>query len=85
MIINVTQDDIDRGLPNTNNLCPVALALKRCTNKHCRAFPYILYIGDNEVKPPVEVRSFIFSFDYFGKNVGREPFSFEIPDEVVNG
>lgn len=31
MLIEVTKDDIDRGLPNDACLCPLALALKRTT------------------------------------------------------
>jgi hypothetical protein len=79
MLINVTQDDIDKGEPCRAFCCPIALAIERQT----KALPesVVVYrqitIGSKFIMDsPPEVLNFIDKFDD-GKNV--EPFSFELP------
>lgn len=64
MIIEVTQDDIDCGVPQDGCECPIARAL-------IRAFPeqepfvelYTIQINDSEVPTTQRIRDFIQDFD----------------------
>lgn len=87
MKIEVTQDDIDEGIPSNRNKCPVSLAVNRVILKsyHTGSGPCDILIfsqKDNlldiqaSFKTPPRVADFIHRFD------GRycvKPFEFEIP------
>ena len=76
MKIDVTQEDIDRGVKGACTQCPVALAL-------ARAFPDVyvdvattqLLVGDEFIRAPSVVSIFIEDFDD-GEPV--QPFSFDL-------
>lgn len=88
MKVDVTQEDIDRGMPKRCSFCPVAKAIQRATgNKYfyvavsgselcdsVRAVTRTDYIDAIDLPP--EVLVFLTRFDA-GKPV--EPFSFEFP------
>lgn len=83
MRVNVTQRDIDLGVPNNSMYCPIARAVRRHgTYKH--AFVYTGYISLSFLSDyapvflPERANSFVRSFD-MGKEV--HPFSFTLPDE----
>lgn len=85
MIINVTQEDIEKGSIGNPFECPVAFALKK-------TFPhwYLIRVGlnviefvlfddvDVQVETPEKVKEFILQYDY-GEIVS--PFEFEISDD----
>lgn len=83
--IEVTQDDINNGIPNSEHSCPVAIALKRVfpdRRVSVNEDSLMLYEEINEVcvrriikGTPSEVQAFILDFD---DDVAVEPFSFEV-------
>lgn len=86
MIIKVTQEDIDKGMPISASFCPVALACKRVFNKDCsvtRGTGLTVYMGEENYTwkrykhLPYSVKSFINNFDH---QFGVEPFEFELED-----
>lgn len=82
--IEVTQDDIDRGIPRSNCRCPIALAVKRTTK--WRAFDVgstYFYRKYKITILPESARQFIDRFDDRGNHIPVKPFSFdiEIPDK----
>lgn len=78
MLIKVTQEDIDSGLPCVGSLCPIANAIEREVNLFTSVGDDRIYIGDDSVETPVVCRDFIWRFDNW-ENV--EPFEFEIDYE----
>jgi hypothetical protein len=84
MIINVTKDDIEKGIPKNAVFCPVALALHRVFPDADVSVSGTLIIVNNSGKLNLlysisnDVHYFITNFDK-GKHV--EPFSFEFPSE----
>jgi hypothetical protein len=78
VIINVTQEDIDKGIPKECGKCPVALAIKRAGN-----FEFVsvdgceIYIDGSDFACPNEVDFFIRDFDTGGPSAVF-PFSFEL-------
>ena len=78
MLIEVTQEDIDNGVPLQGDRCPVAHAIRRAMKTSWAS------VGDGEIcfsnrtiSTPLEVDEFIDSFDN-GFHV--EPFTFNIKD-----
>jgi hypothetical protein len=63
LTVNVTREDIDRGAPGFNSLCPIALAVNR-RGFECRVFyPGEADIGGREYRlSPAAVR-FVADFD----------------------
>lgn len=79
MKIDVTQEDIDHGMPKCFYDCPVALAIKRTYGiEYARVNGYILVGLKRGALTPPDVTTFIKQFDA-GHYV--EPFSFELPIE----
>lgn len=84
MVINVTQDHIDKGIPFNVCACPVALAIKpHVKPRHYVAVKsYVIglwHTNHTLVESwdlPQAVQDFIDAFDC-GKSV--QPFSFELP------
>lgn len=76
--IRVTQDHIDRGMEGNINLCPIAQAIRACTE-----YPYAWVgsikwytsVGGESMMLPRKARRFIKRFDA-GKPV--KPFSFKL-------
>jgi hypothetical protein len=76
MNIQVTEDDIEQGVPFDPCRCPVALAIKRATRRrHIIVGESALEIGRLRYHTPHELRRFIEGFD-LGRTVS--PFSFDI-------
>ncbi len=75
MIIEVTQDDIDKGEPRACLSCPVTLALNRITGEECHVGSYIRIPNFGTFNYPGQVIEFINNFD-MGRPVN--PFSFEL-------
>lgn len=92
MIINVTQEHIDKGFRKICRACPVALAMKDATGKNFNVTP--LYVRDmtgvdiheefkgKRYKIPKCVTSFVENFD---TEYPVEPFSFEFNWEEEKG
>jgi len=86
MIINVTQQHIDKGIPRSACECPVALAINEAIgNGYSSVSPIAIYIWPNNVfgedekryTTPIEVAYFIHWFDANGHPTPK-PFSFEL-------
>lgn len=75
--ISVTQKDIDQGKQALCFFCPVALATQRTTDiENCTVgLEKIMISGHRSVPLPLEVRQWIWDYDYARK---VEPFSFVI-------
>ena len=83
MKIDVTQEDIDRGVPRTGDCCPIALALRRTTDRPWQIDRRMAMCLKRDswmslVFLPEQATSFINSFD-LGKTVA--PFTFAFPWE----
>lgn len=85
--IHVTQDDIERGCPNDNNCCPVALALQRTLALPMSAVSVDYSsvdikqtegVGKIEYDLPDDVAAFIEEFDRDDEDGDFGPFSFEL-------
>ena len=76
MKIQVTQEDIDNGLPRRIDFCPVALAVRRAFPKNEQV--YVggdrILIGGRRYHSPSVVFDFISLFD---SQAGGLPFEFE--------
>lgn len=80
--IEVTQDDINRGIPKNACRCPIALAVRRTTGVECAVRPCGSYLHQNGsgidvvsfALPDIASR-FIKMFDEYGS---VQPFSFDI-------
>jgi len=95
MKIDITQEDINNGIPRNHECCPVALAIKRCfktdlvlVNGRRAMFtkfkPMSLTGGaieayQYEMPLPENVQFFISMFD---KGVGVGPISFEAEEQL---
>lgn len=71
--IKVNRNDINGGERNNCYNCPVALAIRRTTNTLPKVYVCSVEIKERSITLPVEVQSFIYSFDH-GESV--EPFTF---------
>lgn len=96
MIIQVTQEDIDKGAPCNSRCCPVALAIKRMPGIVSGTNVYVtksgIVIGLDRYPLPESVHWFMIAFDsvelhkvlpdsYNAVGVAR-PFEFELGDTV---
>ena len=82
--VNVTQEDIDHGLPNSAIACPISLALRRVpeiAQFDCFVWGSGITLGDNDVALPASAREFIERYDEKGRRRAK-PFSFnlEVPE-----
>ncbi len=86
--VNVTQGDINKGVPSSECLCPIALAANRAVRQAglgarlVRVNRVKLMISRAAPKSlPPEARRFIDEFDYYG---GRwvKPFGFDFDFEM---
>lgn len=76
MKIEVTQEDIDKGLRFSSLLCPISLAVQRCLNiPSCKVIPGMISFGNNEYDLPDPVNRFIVAFD---TRRPVQPFTFEL-------
>lgn len=88
MIINVTQEHIDKGKRGRACGCPVALAVLELLNVKyglVSVSPYTLYIEINNYRPfrlPPEATRFVSLFDD-GQEVS--PFTFEVTNDPDQG
>lgn len=83
MLITVTQDDIDDGLPESCSSCPVARALSRAFGEYVGCgldcFSGIAPFSKVFGRLPPEVESHIRRFDTEGV---MAPFQFEVADST---
>jgi hypothetical protein len=84
MLINVTQEDIDKGCQRNSSNCPVARAIKRQTGQDVLvgAYQFGLMSGE-KLWMPQGVQNFVYAFDN-GYNVLTKPFSFYLPDTIMD-
>lgn len=76
MKITVTMKDIQRGMPEAEYSCPIALAVKRRTHKEARVLGSdSIRAGKTQYYGPRKIDTFIERFDV-GMRV--RPFSFEM-------
>ena len=89
--IEVTQEDINNGVPCDCNKCAIALALKReyKTDDVEVSVPedYVsLCVGKNELNLRYDMDSkvseFIYLFDTYGNDNVAEPFTLEVVEQV---
>lgn len=65
--VNVTQKDIDVGVPNSAMFCPIAYAVKRaCKTDICAVSPYQIDTRIRLFRTPVVAQAFIKEFDLNG-------------------
>ena len=76
MIINVTQENIDKGTSTCVWACPIALALRKIAKDEegVSVYDTHCYIDDVNYNLPPEATSFIQNFD---EGINVNPFSFE--------
>jgi hypothetical protein len=84
MRIEVTQEDIDRGIPFSHTSCPIACAVQRTFGQPCWVYTHrmAVFTGLPDVSRYAlsgECVDFIARFDA-GKKV--EPFSFTVGEEL---
>ncbi len=76
--VDVTEEDITRGVRGSCTACPVALALRRATGTNWASVDDSVMESAhsfNRAETPPEVVKFIYLFDAQGR---VEPFSFEV-------
>jgi hypothetical protein len=80
--VEVTALDIMLGKPDSTTQCPVALAIKRATNRkiNVRVSEDWLNVGRYSFYLPLKVSAFIQKFDQHKKG---KPIKFGIPSEMV--
>lgn len=80
MLIEVTADDIQNGLPSRCGFCPVALALARAAKRQCvHVDSACASVGTNRwYTLPAEAIAFIAAFD---QRQPVAPFAFELSVE----
>lgn len=83
MIIEVTQEDINKGIPRQCALCPVALATKRASGRELQVTKNKILMFSNIsgekaqwIQLPEKVVDFIQVYDTTRKKL--KPFSFEL-------
>ncbi len=78
MRIEVTQEDIDKGVRGNSNQCAIARALKRkYAHERISVSGIMVDIEDVCYSPGPEIREWIVTFDKVGKHMVK-PFAFEI-------
>jgi hypothetical protein len=82
VIIEVMQDDIDKGRPKDECRCPVARAIRRCgpCKRGVEVRWAYIRVGSREYQTPDVVRRFMYDFD---RRNGVAPFAFRLPIEEV--
>jgi len=75
MVIEVTQEHIDKGLKMSCSMCPVALALKDKGFTHVSVIGYSMFVDGSRYINTPELRQFINDFD-MGEYV--KPVQFEV-------
>lgn len=88
MLINVTQEHIDKGEFRNSECCPIALAIKdkfKVKNVYISANSITIGVFPDEVfatgiQPPEEVKDWILNFDTYTKADRKPvlPFTFEL-------
>lgn len=76
--VEVTQDDINKGVQDNCTKCPVALALSRAFGIPVTVEATFATVNGKEIPIPYEVYEFIWKFDGVGKD-GVKPFIFFLP------
>lgn len=81
MIINVTQEHINKGKPARACRCPIALATMGQLNLspgHVCVTPHTLYIDNKAYRMPPEATGFVRRFD---SDEEVSPFTFEVTND----
>jgi hypothetical protein len=84
VIINVTQRDIDKGIPKNPCACPIHRAVsRRFRGQEICVEVNVILVGATIVQTPLEAFSFMGRFDRSGGIVVK-PFKFaiEVPDDL---
>jgi hypothetical protein len=88
--ITVTQDDIDKGDPQTASSCPISLAMVRAGLSKPWVFETYATIGTGprrtDVCLPSAACHFISNFDFHGECcVAPFTFDLDVPDDLTGG
>lgn len=65
--INVLQMDIDHGIPQNADACPIARAATRAFGRKCQVSDVIKVEGNGELSLPAVASQFITALDQCGK------------------
>ena len=81
--VELTQEDIDQGIPRDCGNCPVARAIERAMGVSCKveveANRLDVYDGETWWTPlPAMVETFVDNFDNVNQRVLCEPFTFDL-------
>lgn len=79
MKVRVLAKDIKKGEEYSETSCPIALALKRKTHKHCEVNTDHIYIDTKRYIMPDEAMDFV---EHFDSGCTVRPFSFETYPEA---
>ncbi len=85
MRIALIQADIDAGIRGSCFACPWSLAILRAMPRRdllCGAVAITDGMGDVLLRLPKDIRDWITAYDYFGRTLGWEALSFELPDDL---
>lgn len=83
MRIEVTQEDIDRGVRDQPCACALALATTRATGRNAAVGTTSIFFDlESGISLPLLARNFVRDFDA-GRSV--RPFSFDLPIEPAGG
>jgi len=88
VLIEVTQEDIEKGQRGMFLFCPISLAMQRLGIEDPMVMGSVIHVGESEgegfIPTPAEAKTFVEEFD---RGATVEPFSFEIdlptPNQAV--
>lgn len=75
MRIQVTEEDIKKGVTRSSVCCPIANAVNRTLNTFCWVDQDEIIVKDNSYPLPLIAKDFILKFDYLNP---VEPFTFNL-------
>ena len=75
MLIEVTEEDIKKGIPRDDYFCPITLAISRCSDKIPAVYNFWIVIDGKKYPHTKKLIQFIADFDA-GKPV--KPFRFRL-------
>jgi GH35 family endo-1,4-beta-xylanase len=79
--VRVTRECIRKGKPDSENMCPIARAIRPLVNKKAvKVYGMDAYIGDYSYELPDEAAQFVDDFD---SGLAVKPFSFKIGERYL--
>lgn len=88
--VNVTDQDLRKGIANSCIACPVARALLRVVHENTVVKVNLLTVSflkpglpTRKIMLPMDVKYFIAAVDRFNRNIQPICFSLDIPDEFL--